>query len=117
MDIRVSSHLPFLEDGLGRPNLPESQPVVASCMLPGSQSDQDKTIKVVTGSTLSGIAKEEYGSWELWPLIYDQNKINIGRNPNVLLPGLSLSVAPLSRYTAREIADAKSRAPTWKQFK
>lgn len=79
-----------------------------------------KNVEVVAGdpsrSTLSGIAKAEYGTWELWPLIYDLNKDKIGANPNRIRPGLQLLVLPLPRYTEQEIASAKRRAPTWKNY-
>ena len=67
-------------------------------------------------ATLSGIAKEEYGSWDLWPLIYDLNKEKIGNNPNILQPGTALLMLPLKTYTANEIADARRRAPSWKNY-
>jgi hypothetical protein len=79
-----------------------------------------KTIEVAKSdpnrATLSGIAKKEYGSWELWPLLWDLNKDKIGQNPNRLAQGLKLLVLPLARYTAQEQADAKRRAPTWKNY-
>jgi hypothetical protein len=118
MALWVSSHLPFIEDGVGKPNLPESSPILASMMPPGtSPVGQFKTIVVVAGSSLSAIAKNEYGNFDLWPLIYDLNKAKIGPNPNLIAPGLSLSIAPLDSYTAEQIAWAKRIAPTWKQFR
>ena len=75
-----------------------------------------KTVVVVAGSSLSDIARTEYGSLDLWPLIHDLNKSKIGPNPNLIAPGLSLSISPLTNYTAEQIAWAKHRASTWRQF-
>jgi len=78
------------------------------------------TVEVRAGnpnaSTLSGIAKAQYGDFNLWPLIYDLNKDTIGANPNVLTPGAKLLVLPMSAYTAQELAAARARAPTWKNY-
>jgi hypothetical protein len=60
--------------------------------------------------------KAEYGSFDLWPLIYDLNKDKIGPNPNRLKPNTQLLVLPLDRYDPKEVADAKKRAPSWKSY-
>lgn len=75
-----------------------------------------KTVCVGPSDTLSGIAEREYGTWQLWPLLYDLNKDKIGSNPNRIFPGLKLLVLPLHTYTPQEVAAAKQRAPTWKNF-
>lgn len=118
MDIWVASHLPFLEDGVGRPNLPESGPLNLDCRpsIPDASSP-DRIIDVVAGSTLSRIAEAEYGNVELWPLIWEYNKVAVGSNPNVIHPGLRLAVAPLTRYTHEQIAEAKRQASMWRRFK
>jgi hypothetical protein len=110
MGIWVGRNLAFLEDAVGDPDLPESAPGFSS--MPA-----EKIVVVVKGSTLSDIAQKEYGSPDLWPLIYDANKAKIGPNPNLIQPGQILSLAPLLGHTAEQIADAKRRAPSWKNFK
>jgi hypothetical protein len=75
-----------------------------------------KTVNVVAGTTLSGISKAEYGTFDLWTLIFDLNKDTIGPNPNKLKVGQQLLVLPIQRYTPQEIASAKQRAPTWKNY-
>jgi hypothetical protein len=110
MAIWVGNNLAFLEDAVGSPDFPLTAPDLTS--LPGDANG----FVVVRGSTLSDIAKERYGNWELWPLIYDANQGTIGSNPNLIEPGQILLVAPLSQYTAEQIADAKRRAPTWKNY-
>lgn len=67
-------------------------------------------------STLSGIAQAQYGDFTLWPLIFDLNKEKIGPNPNLLKPGTKLLLLPIERYTAAELADARRRAPSWRNY-
>jgi hypothetical protein len=78
------------------------------------------TVEVVAGrpdkSSLSGIAKAQYGDFNLWPLIYDLNKDKIGSNPNRIKPGTKLLLLPLQRYTPSELADARKRGPTWRNY-
>jgi len=96
---------------------------VASRMPPGATpTDQGeyKSVRVDKDTTLSGIAQDEYGTWELWPLIWDLNRSDIGPNPNVLqtVRGRFLKVRlPLDRYTPEQIANAKRRAPTWRSLR
>jgi len=92
-------------------------PALNATLQPTPAAQPDKTIIVVKGATLSDISEQEYGTWELWPLLYDANKGTIGANPNVIKPGQSLTIAPLSRYSDAQVADAKRRAPTWKNFR
>jgi len=44
--------------------------------------------------SLSGIAKQEYGNGNLWPIIYNANKALIGANPNLIHPGQVLTIPP-----------------------
>ena len=67
-------------------------------------------------STLSGIAKAQYGDFNLWPLIFDLNKDKIGPNPNRIKPGTKLLLLPVENYTDAEIADARKRAPAWRNY-
>jgi hypothetical protein len=73
-------------------------------------------VKVPLGSSLSAIAKSQYGDYELWPLIYDLNRQAIGPNPNLVKAGAHLRLLPLNRYSLSEIADARKRAPSWKTY-
>lgn len=75
-----------------------------------------KTVEVMPGMTLSDIAQARYGDWKLWTLIYDLNKAKIGANPNRVQPRLRLLVVPITAYTAVEIAEAKRRASSWRNF-
>ena len=64
----------------------------------------------------SPIAKAQYGDFNLWPLIYDLNKAKIGPNPNRLKPGTDLLLLQLTAYSQSDLADARRRAPSWKQY-
>ncbi|MGA9059220.1 MAG: hypothetical protein WB763_22230 [Terriglobia bacterium] len=78
------------------------------------------TVEVRAGdpdkSSLSGIAKAQYGDFNLWPLIFDLNKGKIGPNPNRIGPGAKLLLLPIDRYTPAELADARRRAPAWSKY-
>jgi hypothetical protein len=114
MDIWVTGHLKFLTAAVGDPKVPPAPapaPSIAAAP-PGAA----KSVEVFKGLTLSDLAHAEYGDWELWPLIHDQNKALIGTNPNRLRIGQVLTVAPLRSFKPAQIADAKKRAPSWKKF-
>jgi hypothetical protein len=71
-------------------------------------------VTVTPGASLSAIAKQQYGDFTLWPLIYDLNRAKIGPNPNHIKPGTSLLLMKLTAYSQAELADARKRAPSWK---
>lgn len=75
-----------------------------------------KFVDVVRGTTLSGISKSEYNTFDYWPLLWDANKGAIGDNPNRLKIGQRLSVPPLASFNAAQLQDAKKRAPTWRNY-
>jgi len=74
-----------------------------------------KSIQVKPGQYLSLIAKGVYQSAELWPLLWDMNKVQVP-NPNRITPGMTLQYKELKEYTPAQIADAKRRSPTWKDY-
>jgi nucleoid-associated protein YgaU len=74
------------------------------------------SVEATPGSSLSAIARAQYGDYRLWPLIYVLNKQRIGPNPNVVKAGTKLLLLPLSRYTQAELAAARQQAPTWKAY-
>lgn len=51
-----------------------------------------KTYTVQVGDTLWGIAQEFYGNGALYTKIYDANKSAIGDDPNLIHPGLVLTI-------------------------
>jgi nucleoid-associated protein YgaU len=66
--------------------------------------------------TLSGLAAKYYGELELWPLLWDINRGVVGGNPNRISPGMTLRLPPLADFTSAQIADARKRHPTWKNY-
>jgi nucleoid-associated protein YgaU len=59
----------------------------------GSSSTATKIYTVVSGDSLSKIAKREYGDAKLWPRIFEANKDTI-KDPNLIYPGQKLKVPP-----------------------
>ena len=59
----------------------------------GSSSTAEKTYVVVSGDSLSKIAKREYGNANDWPRIFEANK-DILKDPNKIFPGQKLRIPP-----------------------
>ena len=59
----------------------------------GSSSTAEKTYVVVSGDSLSKIAKREYGNANDWPRIFEANK-DILKDPNKIFPGQKLKIPP-----------------------
>lgn len=59
----------------------------------GSSSTAEKTYVVVSGDSLSKIAKREYGNANEWPRIFEANK-DILKDPNKIYPGQKLKIPP-----------------------
>jgi LysM repeat protein len=53
---------------------------------------------IVSGDTLSGIAGKFYGDVHMWPLIYINNEQQIGPNPDLIKPGVSLTIPDASAF-------------------
>ena len=65
----------------------------------------EPTLTVQAGYTLSAIAQKVYGDAGLWPALYLANLSVIGKNPNLIQPGMVLHIPPL--------ADARVLAQVW----
>ena len=76
----------------------------------------DDGLLVKKGDTLSGFSMSAYGTFDLWPLLWDLNRQAVGRNPNHLAPGIRVKVPSISAFNGSQIADAKRRAPTWRNY-
>lgn len=50
-----------------------------------------RTYVVVSGDSLSKIAKREYGDADKWPKIYEANR-NLIKNPDLIYPGQELRI-------------------------
>ena len=59
----------------------------------GSSSTATKEYVVVSGDSLSKIAKREYGDANAWPRIFEANK-DVLKDPNKIFPGQKLRIPP-----------------------
>jgi LysM domain len=59
---------------------------------------------VVSGDSLSKLAKRLYGNWRKWPVIYEGNRKIIGDNPNLILVGQKLWIPELPAVSVRKKA-------------
>ena len=60
----------------------------------GSSSTATKIYEVVSGDSLSKIAKREYGNADEWKRIYEANQ-DILKDPDKIYPGQKLKIPPL----------------------
>lgn len=59
----------------------------------GASSTATKIYEVVSGDSLSKIAKREYGDAKLWTRIFEANK-DIVKDPDKIFPGQKLKIPP-----------------------
>ncbi len=103
--------------GLNPPKAAEGQEVkIPSTQEPGGSAARAQTVKVRSGDTLSGIAKQVYRNYRLWPLLWDANRKTVGSNPNRISSGMMLTIPPLNSYKPADISDAQHRSSTWREF-
>ena len=60
----------------------------------GSSSTATKIYEVVSGDSLSKIAKREYGNANEWRRIFDANQ-DLLKDPDKIYPGQKLKIPPL----------------------
>ena len=60
----------------------------------GSSSTATKIYEVVSGDSLSKIAKREYGNANEWKRIYEANQ-DVLKDPDKIYPGQKLKIPPL----------------------
>ena len=60
----------------------------------GSSSTATKIYEVVSGDSLSKIAKREYGNANAWRQIYEANQ-DVLKDPDKIYPGQKLKIPPL----------------------
>ena len=58
----------------------------------GQDSTSTRTYTVKSGDTLSDIAQSEMGDAKRWPELYEANKEAVGKNPDLIHPGLELRI-------------------------
>lgn len=59
----------------------------------GASSTATRIYEVVSGDSLSKIAKREYGDAKLWSRIFEANK-DLLKDPDKILPGQKLKIPP-----------------------
>lgn len=59
----------------------------------GSSSTATKVYTVVSGDSLSKIAKREYGDANAWPRIFEANR-DVIKDPDKIQPGWKLKIPP-----------------------
>jgi nucleoid-associated protein YgaU len=65
---------------------------------------------VQKGDSLSTISGQDqiYGNWQLWPLIYDANRTQITKDPDLIYPQQNLGIP--RGYSVQEAEQARQRA-------
>lgn len=92
-DIRSVDSVPQLAaaDTVSAAKEPNSEAV------PTKPSDEKVYDTVTTTRFLTTMAKEHYGNFNLWPIIYEENASFLG-HPDRIKPGTKVVVPPLSKY-------------------
>lgn len=70
-----------------------------------------------TGLMLSNVSKERYGTFELWPLIYDDNRALMANGPNKVPVGKTLKIRKKEKYTPAEFTHAKKNWQNWQTYR
>lgn len=65
--------------------------------VPTRPSDEPVYDTVSTTRYLTTMAKEHYGNFNLWPIIYEENQAILG-HPDRIKPGTRVVIPPLSKY-------------------
>jgi nucleoid-associated protein YgaU len=71
-----------------------AKPTDFSDVQSGGSSTATKVYVVVSGDSLSKIAKREYGDANAWNRIFEANK-DILKDPNKIYPGQKLKIPPM----------------------
>lgn len=58
----------------------------------GQDATSTRTYTVKSGDSLSAIAESEMGDAKRWPELYEANKEAVGKNPDLIHPGLELKI-------------------------
>lgn len=81
--------------------------------VPTSRSDAPVYDVISKTRYLTTMAKDHYGNYNLWPIIYEENKAILG-HPDRIKPGTRVIVPPLSKYgvnpnNKKDIENAKRK--------
>ena len=75
-------------------DMPDFSNVVSGASSTAAKSEATfKMYTIVSGDSLSKIAKREYGNANDWPRIFEANK-DILKDPNKIFPGQKLRIPP-----------------------
>ena len=66
----------------------------------GQDTSSMRTYTVKSGDSLSAIAQSEMGDAKRWPELYEANKDAVGKNPDLIHPGLGAQDPRLTRSAA-----------------
>jgi len=69
-----------------------------------------------TGAMLSKVSMSYYGTFHMWPLIWDANRELIGDNPNRVPRDIYLRIMKRHVYTAAQVNESRNRSLNWKSF-
>jgi hypothetical protein len=87
-------------------------------LAPPAETDFLPDVPVTSpGLMLSKVSLDCYGTYHLWPLIWDENRALIGSNPNRVPVGITLKIRKKEKYTAAQIEDAQRRSPKWAEYR
>lgn len=96
---------------------PAPKPPAPQQPTPSPATPLPLTVTIQAGESLSAISKKLYNTFEYWPLLWDLNPQAVRNgNPNRTIAGAVLQYKQLSDYTPAQLADAKKRFPTWKNY-
>jgi len=76
---------------LAGPEVPGTAPTSGLGGLSATPMNTGRTYVVVSGDSLSKIAKRQYGDAQKWPKIYEANR-SIIKNPDLIYPGQELRI-------------------------
>ena len=76
---------------IGKLTIKQDGTIITELVTEVPAGEGTRTYTIGKGDTLSRIAKRELGSYERWNEIYQLNKDKL-RNPNVLIPGMKLTL-------------------------
>jgi LysM repeat protein len=68
---------------------------------------------VASGDSLSLISGKFYQDVLLWPVLYDTNKSTVGPDPNLIKPGMKLTVPDISGMSSSQISQTRERGRNW----
>ncbi len=91
----------------------ETEETTKTDAVPTAPSDGPVYDTITKTRYLTTMAKEYYGNYNLWPIIYEENKAFLG-HPDRIRPGTRVVVPPLSKYgvdpnNPEDVAKAKRK--------